>query len=179
MHLKNLKFYCFIDKLDKHFISRLPNNTSIIYRNYGIKINKKEILEIKKICNLKKIKFYLSNNIKLAIKLGLDGGYIPSFNKSICHNSFSLKTNFSLLGSAHNLREIRIKERQQVKKIFISPIFFTEKNRFYLGIYKFLKLKNITSKEIACLGGINKNNIKKIKMLKIKNVAGISFFQNF
>ena len=83
------------------------------------------------------------------------------------------------MGSAHNLKEIRVKERQQVKKIFISPIFFTEKNGFYLGIYKFLKLKNIALKEIACLGGINKNNIKKIQMLKIKNVAGISFFQNF
>ena len=179
MHLRNLKFYRFIDKLDKHFISRLTKNTSIIYRNYDIKINKKEILEIKKFCKLKNIKFYLSNNIKLAIKLGLDGGYIPSFNKSISHNSFSLRTNFSLLGSAHNVKEIRVIEKQQVKKIFISPIFFTEKKRFYLGTYKFLKLKNITEKEIACLGGINKNNIKKIKMLKIKNVAGISFFQNF
>ena len=121
----------------------------------------------------------MSNNIKLAIKLGLDGAYIPSFNKSIGHNSFSLKTNFSLLGSAHNLKEIRIKEKQQVNKIFISPIFFTEKNKFYLGIYKFLQLKNLTLKEITCLGGINKNNVKKIIMIKIKNVAGISFFQNF
>ena len=179
MHLKNLKFYCFIDKLDKHFISTLSKNTSIIYRNYDIKINKKEIIKIKDICRTKRIKLYLSNNIKLAIKLGLDGAYIPSFNKSIGHNSFSLKTNFSLLGSAHNLKEIRIKEKQQVNKIFISPIFFTEKNKFYLGIYKFLQLKNLTLKEITCLGGINKNNIKKIKMLKIKNVAGISFFQNF
>ena len=179
MHFKNLKFYCFVNKLNKHFINKLPRNTSIIYRNYDIKINKKEIIEIKNICRTNGIRFYLSNNIKLAIKLGLDGAYIPSFNKSIGHNSFSLKTNFSLLGSAHNLKEIRIKEKQQVNKIFISPIFFTEKNKFYLGIYKFLQLKNLTLKEITCLGGINKNNVKKIIMIKIKNVAGISFFQNF
>ena len=179
MHLKNLNFYCFIDKLDKYFINRLPRNTSIIYRKYDIKINKKEILTIKKICRSRRIKIYLSNNIKLAIKLGLDGSYIPSFNKSIRHNSFSFKANFSLLGSAHNLKEIRIKEKQQVKNIFISPIFLTKKNKSYLGIYKFLKLKNHTLKKITCLGGINENNIKKIKMLRIQNVAGISFFQNF
>ena len=113
------------------------------------------------------------------MKLGLDGSYIPSFNKSIRHNSFTFKTNFSLLGSAHNLKEIRIKEKQEVRNIFIAPIFLTKKNKSYLGIYKFLKLKKYTLKEITCLGGINKNNIKKIKMLKIKNIAGISFFKNF
>ena len=46
-----------------------------------------------------------------------------------------------------NIKEIRIKERQQVKKIFISPIFFTEKNRSLLADHKFLKLKNIAYKK--------------------------------
>ncbi len=178
MHLENLNFFCFIDKIDKQTLDRLPKNISIIYRNYDTKINEKEILIIKKICKKKGLKFYLSNNIKLAIKLGLDGSYIPSFNKSVAHNSFSFKPSFSLLGSAHNLKEIRIKEIQKVKNIFVSPIFFTKKKKNCLGIYKFLKLKNLTLKEITCLGGVNKMNISIIKMLKIKNIAGISLFQN-
>ena len=70
-------------------------------------------------CKKRGIKFYLSNNIKLAIKLDLDGAYIPSFNKQIKHLSYSLKKNFDIVGSAHNLKEIRIKERQNVKKIYI------------------------------------------------------------
>lgn len=179
MHLKNLKFYCFIDKLDSYVINRLPKNTSLIYRNYKIKINEKKILIIKNLCKKKGIKFYLSNNTKLAVKLDLDGSYIPSFNKTFDHNSYSLKKKFTLLGSAHNLKEIRIKEKQCVKNIFISPIFLTKNNKFSLGIYKFLKLKNLSLKKITCLGGINSKNIKKIKMLKITNVAGISFFKNF
>ena len=179
MHIENLNFFCFIDKIDEQTINTLPKKTSIIYRNYDTRIDKKEILTIKKICKKKGLKFYLSNNIRVAVKLGLDGSYIPSFNKSVKHNSFSLKPGFSLLGSAHNLKEIRTKETQNVKNIFISPIFFTKKNKFCLGIYKFLILKNLTSKEITCLGGINKMNISIIKMLKIKNIAGISFFKNF
>ena len=62
----------------------------------------------------KGFKFYLSNNIKMAIKLNLDGAYIPSFNKSSKHLAFSLKKNFCIIGSAHNLKEIRIKENQKV-----------------------------------------------------------------
>tara|TARA_B100001063_G_scaffold203610_1_gene197851 strand:+ start:4163 stop:4714 length:552 start_codon:yes stop_codon:yes gene_type:complete len=178
VHSKNLNFFCFIDQHNDQTINRLPKNTSLIYRNYDTKIDEKEILMIKKICQKKGFKFYLSNNIKLAIKLGLDGGYIPSFNRSLKHNSFSFKPSFSLLGSAHNLKEIRIKETQKVKNIFISPIFFTQKNRFHLGIYKFLKLKKLTLNEITCLGGVNNMNISIIKMLKIKNIAGISLFQN-
>ena len=35
-----------------------------------------------------------------------------------------------------------------------------------------------TNKKIACLGGININNIKKLKMLKLDAVAGIRLFNN-
>ena len=65
----------------------------------------------------------MSNNIKLAIKLNLDGAYIPAFNKDLTHNCFQLKKKFNLLGSAHNVKEIRIKEIQNVKYIFLSQLF--------------------------------------------------------
>ena len=41
-----------------------------------------------------------------------------------------------------------------------------------------MKLAKETKKDVVCLGGINKNNIKKIKLLKINNIASISMFQN-
>jgi len=120
----------------------------------------------------------LSNNIKLAIKLNLDGAYIPAFNKDLTHNCFQLKKKFNLLGSAHNLKEIRIKEVQNVNHIFISPLFKTTKHKNFLGIYKFLKLTKFTKKDIVSLGGINKNNMKQLKILNINNIASISMFQN-
>ena len=120
----------------------------------------------------------MSNNIKLAIKLNLDGAYIPAFNKDIKHNCFQLKKKFNLLGSAHNLKEIRIKEAQNVKCIFLSPLFKTTKHKKFLGIYRFLKLTKFTKKDIVSLGGINKNNLKQLKLLEINNIASISMFQN-
>ena len=91
MHFYNLKFYCFIDKYDKLLINNLKSNVSIIYRNYSPKCHLETIKKIKEICKKKGLKFYLSNNIKLAISLNLDGAYIPSFNKDLALNSFSFK----------------------------------------------------------------------------------------
>jgi len=93
MHYNNFNFFCFIKSYDISLLNNLPKNTSVIYRNYKEAINEKKILLIKKFCKKTKLKFFLSNKIKLAIKLDLDGAYIPSFNKKFNHNSYSLKKN--------------------------------------------------------------------------------------
>ena len=148
----------------------------IIYRNYSSKtINEKLISELKKYCRKKRIKFYLSNNIQLAIKLDLDGVYIPSFNKSTQHLAYSFKKNFKIVGSAHNLKEIRIKEKQKVEKIFLSSLFKENKN--FLGINKFNLISKLTKKEIIALGGISQKNKKKLKILNHSGFAGISYFE--
>ena len=154
--------YYFINKFETKNIDKLDKKTIIIYRDYSSKLlNKELILKIKNYCKKKSIRFYLSNNIKLAIKLDLDGVYLPSFNSDFNHLSFSLKKKFTILGSAHNLKEIKIKQRQKVEKIFISSLF--KKNKNYLGINKFKLLTKHTNKKVVVLGGISKKNIKKLK----------------
>jgi len=168
--------YYFINKFDTNNIDRLDKQTIVIYRNYNSKfINKELILKLKNYLNRKKIKLYLSNNVKLAIKLDLDGAYLPSFNKSTKHLAFSYKRKFNLIGSAHNLKEIKIKEIQKVNKIFISSLF--KKNKNYLGINKFKLISNFTKKKIVALGGISKKNVNKLKLLNSLEFAGISYFE--
>jgi len=171
-----VKKYYFINKFETNNIDKQDRQTVIIYRNYSSKVTNEElILKIKKYCKKKRIKFYLSNNIKLAIKLDLDGAYIPSFNKQIKHLSYSLKKNFDIVGSAHNLKEIRIKERQNVTKIFLSSLF--KKNKNFLGINKFKLLSKLTIKNIVILGGISNKNKKKLLLLNQSEFAGISYFE--
>ena len=174
MH-KDTKYY-FINKFETNNIDKLDNQTTVIYRNYYSEtVNEKLILKIKNYCKKKGIKFYLSNNIRIAIKLNLDGAYIPSFNKNTKHLAYSFKKNFKIIGSAHNLREIRTKETQKVDKIFISSLF--KKNKNYLGINKFKLLSQLTRKEVVVLGGISKKNLKKLKILNQSKFAGISYFE--
>ena len=168
--------YYFINKFDTNNIDKQDRQTTIIYRNYSAKTNDQAlILKIKRYCKRKSIKFYLSNNIKLAIKLNLDGAYIPAFNKSLKHLAYSFKKKFEIIGSAHNLKEIRMKEKQNAKKIFLSSLF--KKNKNFLGINKFKSLSKLTNKKIVILGGISKKNKKKLSLLKINEFAGISYFE--
>ena len=168
--------YYFINKFETNNIDKQDKETVIIYRNYSEKLpNQNLILEIKKYCKKRGLKFYLSNNVKLANRLDLDGAYIPSFNKNTKHLAYSYKENFNIVGSAHNLREIKIKEKQKVSGIFLSSLF--KKNRNFLGINKFKLLANLTSKKVIALGGISKNNIKKLKILNLSRFAGISYFE--
>ena len=171
-----IKKYYFINKFDTNNIDKQDKQTTIIYRNYLTKTTDQTlILKIKKYCKKKSIKFYLSNNIKLALKLNLDGAYIPSFNHEMSHLNYSINKNFQIIGSAHNLKEIRIKEKQNVNKIFISSLF--KKNKNYLGIYKFKLISNLTKKKIVALGGISKSNLRILKMLNCSQFAAITYFE--
>ena len=161
--------------METNNIDKLDNQTVVIYRNYSKKINERQILEIREHCKKNSIKFYLSNDIKLALKLKLDGAYIPSFNKSMKHLSYSFKKDFEIIGSAHNIKEINTKEIQCVNKIFLSSIF--KKNKNYLGINKFKLISRLTKKKVVVLGGVSKQNINKIRLLKNSEFAGISYFE--
>ena len=175
MHNKLPSKYYFINKFDTNDIVKQDTNTAFIYRNYNSKNNLSTILKIRNFCRKKKYKFFLSNNISLAMKLNLDGVYIPSFNKDKKHLSFSYKKNFLIIGSAHNNKEIKIKESQKVKVLFLSSLF--KKNKNYLGINKFKLLSKLTNKKIIALGGISSANLKNLKMLNCFGFAGISYFE--
>ena len=173
MHI--IRKYYFIDKFDTNNIDKQKINTGIIYRNYKKKNNLNTIIKIKQYCKKKGYKFFISNNIKLAFNLGLDGVYIPSFNKDLKHLSFSKKKKFLIIGSAHNNNQIKIKEQQGVNIIFLSSLFKMNKN--YLGINRFKLLSNLTCKKVVALGGISKKNLKKLNLIKCFGFAGISYFE--
>ena len=177
MHKKIPNIFTFISDFKKEQILKLSKDTGIIYRNYKEKNNILRILKIKHFCKQNSRKFYLANNIKLAINLNLDGAYIPSFNKGILLNH-SYKKKFLLMGSAHNIYQIRQKEKQNIDLLFLSPLFKTKDYKNGLGIIKFNLLSNLTKKKIIALGGINKKNINKLKLANIYGFSGISYFLN-
>ena len=173
-YLKN-KYY-FINKLDTNNIDKQDKHTTIIYRNYSSKkVDVLLILKLKKYCKKKGKRLFLSNDIRTAINLKLDGAYIPSFNTSLKHLSYSFNNKFKIIGSAHSLKEIRIKEIQKIDEIFISSLF--KKNKNFLGMNKYNLLINLTKKRIVALGGISKKNLRSLKLLNINGFAGISYFE--
>ena len=111
----------------------------------------------------------------MALKLRLNGAYLPSFNKKFEHLSYSFDKNFILIGSAHNSKEIKIKEKQKINKIFLSSLF--KKNGNYLGLNKFKIYTSRSKSQFVALGGITEVNLKKINLINVTGFAGITFFK--
>ena len=177
MQKKFSQLYYFIDEYNHSDLSKLSKNINIIYRNYKKNINISTLISIKNYCKKNKINFFISNDVNLALKYQLDGVYIPAFNKQINYIKFLLPINFQIIGSAHNNKEILIKEKQGCSIIFLSPIFKVRKKNYFLNIIKFNFLTLNKKIKFVALGGITKKNLNKLKLLNIYGFAGISFFQ--
>jgi len=175
MHIKNLKKYYFINRFEYSHLIYLDKNISFIWRNKDKETSLKTLIKLRDFCKKNQRKFYISNNIKLANYIKADGVYISSSNKRFNSKFFSFKNKFRIIGSAHNLKEIKLKELQNIKEIFISPLFKDKTNK-QLSIYQYLKLKRATYMKDISLGGINEKNIKKLKLIKPYGFAAISFF---
>jgi thiamine-phosphate pyrophosphorylase len=96
------------------------------------------------------------------------------------HRNFCLnKSNFRIIGSAHNQFEYFLKERQMCHMIMLSPLFYNKKysQNKILDVCKFNLISMNWKKKICALGGINLNNIKKLNMTKSSAAAFISLMK--
>ena len=105
---------------------------------------------------------------------------IEIVNKNLAFNTFGnvsarYKKDFFILGSAHNIKQIKTKENQKVNLIFISSIF--KKNKNFLGLIRFNNLTKLTNKKCIALGGISEKNKNLLRLTNSFGFAGISFFE--
>ena len=176
MHINKLKKYYFIDEFNQNHLINLNKNISFIWRNKDKETSIKTLIKLRDFCKKNQRYFYISNDIKLARKVNADGVYISSTNKNLNLRTINFKKKFKILGSAHNLKEIKIKELQNTEEIFLSPLFKKKINQ-KLNIYRYLKLRETTKMNDISLGGINSKNLKKLKLIKPFGFAGISYFE--
>jgi thiamine-phosphate pyrophosphorylase len=176
MHKILPKIFIFLDQYDSQIFENSNINMGIIYRNYNTKKREKELVKIAKACRKSKNQLFVSNDIRLAMKVKAEGIYVPSFNKTKGFANLE-KKNIKILGSAHNQREIQKKISQKCCAIFLSPIFYIKKSKKFLDIHKFNYLSSKNNINFYALGGISENNFHKLKLLNIKGCGGIRMFK--
>ncbi len=168
--------FIFLDQYNNQIFENNNTNIGVVYRNYNDPKRETELIKIAKACKKKRYQLFVSNDIKLALKVRADGIYIPSFNKTKKFLNLENK-NLTILGSAHSQKEIREKISQQCRAIFLSPIFYVEKSLNFLNVYKFNYLSRSSKANILALGGITEHNVRKLRLLHIKGFGGISIFK--
>ena len=67
-----------------------------------------------KFCKLKRISFYIANNINLMVVTNSDGIYLSASNLSFKALNLN-KSKFKIIGGAHNVKEIELKKNKDVK----------------------------------------------------------------
>jgi thiamine-phosphate pyrophosphorylase len=145
---------------------KLVDKFTVIYRNNTRIDNLIDLGRFRQECRRRRIDFFVANNPLLLIKLKADGLYISSHNKNLNLAKFK-NHNFEIIGSAHNINEINIKNKQGCSHIIFSRLFKTtysfKKN--FLGVVRFNLLKSIRNNSFIPLGGIRLNNLNKLKMV--------------
>ena len=165
-----------MDEYNSEIFKNKNINIGIIYRNYKDRNREKQLIKIAKACRKNRYSLFVSNDIKLTYKVKADGVYVPSFNKTKKFSNLE-KKNIIIIGSAHNQKEIHKKISQNCKAIFLSPLFYVEKSKTFLGLHRFNYLSYINKINIMPLGGISENNIRKLKLLSIQGFGGIRMFK--
>ena len=176
MHKYLPNLFIFLDQYNNQIFENNNTNIGVVYRNYNDPKRETELIKIAKACKKKRYQLFVPNDIKLALKVRADGIYIPSFNKTKKFLNLE-KKNLTILGSAHNQKEIWEKISQKCQAIFLSPVFCVKKSNSFLDIYKFNSLSRFNKINILALGGISEMNIRKLKLLYIKGFGGISIFK--
>ena len=172
---KNLEAFYFIDQINKSTISTIFKfrNISLIYMSQNNSFsNIQDLIKIKEFSNKNNLKFYVTDNIQLAIKVKANGIYLTKNYNRMLHN-YNYKKNFLILGSVHNQLEYYRKSIQNCKKIFLSPIFFNKKYSInkILGVIKFKIISKDWKNEAIPLSGINQRNIKQAILANKKQIA--------
>ena len=178
MFINKNKYYIYIENLRSINLDLIKKKSkfNLIYRNNLKKENADKIISFVKLCKKKYIKFFVANDVSLALKVGANGVYLSSYNKALLKKNKEVGRKFEIIGSAHNFKEISIKRRQGCKKVILSRLFKTDyknKKSFY-GTTKFNLLTKNYDNDFVALGGIRSNNLMKLKMLNCEGVALLS-----
>ena len=177
MFIYKKKYFLIIENINDINLSDIKRNNkfSIIYRNNKNIINFKDLLNYRKKCRLKLVKFFVANDLKLAIKLKADGIYLSSKNNDFKPLNIK-KIDFDIIGSAHNLKEINLKDKQNCKYILLSKLFTVDydKNAPTLGLIKFNKYTQYSKSKLIPLGGIKLSNLSKLKLINSEGFAVLS-----
>ena len=166
----DIKFYnnyLFIENLSSVNLRFFKlNKVNIIY--YQNPFNFDEFNKIYLWAKNKKIKLYIIDNYKLAVKYRVSGIYLTAKNKAPVFSKY-FRNNFEIIGSAHNQVDYFFKIQQNCNLIMLNnPKYSYNK---ILNIQKFNLMSMNWKKNLCALGGINLNNIKKIQCTKVKSIA--------
>ena len=168
------KYFLIIESIKDIDLSniKISNKFIIIYRNKKIIDDIDKLLQFRRYCKTKRIQFFIANNFKLMVKVNADGLYISAQNKCLNLIKFRM-SNYKIIGSAHNIKEINTKILQGCKLFIFSRLFKTayKNKKDFMGIVRFNLFNKSSKVNLIPLGGIRLSNLNKLKTVNSNGFA--------
>ena len=167
------KIYFFIDKIDEINLDQVKKTGAILIFRTSKNISRKSLKKFASNCKSKRIDLFVANSIKLLSLLKTNRLYISAWNKKHYKNLRKFNSKIEIVGSAHNVKEIKEKIDQGCSQIFLSRIFETKYRlkKGFLGVTRFNLMTRRFITNFIALGGINIKNFNQIKSLNIIGFA--------
>lgn len=145
------------------------SNTSSFYER---------VVKSKKLCDAYNIPLIINDRIDIALAIDADGVHIGQKDMPYTITRKLLGPNKIIGLSVSNSQQAVEANNADVDYIGISPIFATNTKKEDLdqplGIHGLKKIKQLFSKPIVCIGGINKENTSEIIKNGAEGIAVIS-----
>jgi len=174
--LKN-NYYLYIENIKTLNLNLIKkrNKFIVIYRNNNKHENINQLKKFRNECRKRSIKFYVANDLNAAISCKADGLYLSSYNKKHYNVKF-ISNSLKIIGSAHSIKEIYEKKKQNCETIVLSRLFKTEyqNKKGHLGIIKFNLMAINFKEKLIPLGGIRQKNLNSLKFVKSSSLAILS-----
>jgi len=171
------KYFLIIENIKDLELSniKLTNKFIIIYRNQNKIDNIDKLLKFRRYCKAKKIDFYVSNDHKLMVSINADGLYISAHNTNLKLSRFK-NSNYKIIGSAHNFKELNLKALQGCSHFIFSRLFKTsyKNKKDFMGIIKFNLFKLSRKEDLVPLGGIKLSNLNKLSLVNSNSFVLLS-----
>ena len=167
------KIYFFIDKINETNLDQVKKTGAILILRRSKNISLKRLKKFALNCKSKRIDLFVANRFKLLSLLKTNRFYVSAWNKKYYKNLRKFNSNIELVGSAHNVNEIKEKIDQGCSQIFLSRIFETKYRlkKGFLGVTRFKLITRRFVSNFIALWGINIKNFNQIKSLNIIGFA--------
>ena len=169
-------------------IKILPKNSAIIILEYDLDKKNREIFaqKIAKLAQAQGLKIIVGKDFDLAKKINADGIHFSDFDKLPIAflKKKSFPKNFIFSFSCHSTKSFLLSKKIKPNLSFLTPIFSTtsHQNSSCLGLKALAKITfqkqkpNYFSQRIYALGGVDLQNIKALRKLKISGIGAIDLF---
>lgn len=135
-----------------------------------------EAKELKKLCEIKEVPFVINDNVEVAIKSNADGIHIGQSDMEAGEVREKIGKDKILGVSAQTVEQAILAEKKGADYIGVGAVFSTNsKDDADYVSYDVLKdICDATNIPVIAIGGIDKNNVKKLKNSGICGIAVIS-----